>query len=138
MAEYPEKKPYSLTQMNIPVGGGIRLRLGTRYSVSTELLYRKTFTDYIDDVSTTYIDPVYFDTYLPAQDAIIARKIHDKTIGIVTPGVNRYEPGTQRGNHFNNDAYFSFVLKVGVRLGPVFENETQRRQAQQRRCPAFY
>ena len=138
MAEYPTKKPYSLTQMNLPVGAGLRLRVGPRYSVSTELLYRKTFTDYIDDVSTTYIDPIYFDQYLPAQDAAIARKIHDKTVGIVTPGVNRYEPGTQRGNHFNNDAYFSFVLKVGIQLGAQYSSPLERNQANQRRCPHFY
>ncbi|HMJ46005.1 MAG TPA: hypothetical protein VK498_01660 [Ferruginibacter sp.] len=138
MAEYPLKKPYSLTQFNIPLGAGLRVRVSSRYNVSTELLYRKTFTDYIDDVSTTYIDPVYFDKYLTPDNAIIARKIHDKTVGIVTPGVNRYEPGTQRGNHFNMDAYFSFVLKIGIRIGPVYENATERNQANQRRCPHFY
>lgn len=136
MAEYPGKKPYSLTQINIPMGGGIRRVFNDRYTASIELLYRKTFTDYIDDVSTTYIDPVYFNHYLSSEQAIIARAIHDKTVGIITPGVNRYEPGTQRGNSKNMDAYFSILLKFGIRLGD--SNDYTRRSRMQTRCPHFF
>ena len=136
-SEYPEKKPYSLTQMNIPMGLGVKIKMSPRITISPELLYRKTFTDYIDDVSTTYIDADYFDRHLSLQDATIARKIHDKTVGIVTPGVNRYEPGTQRGNSKNMDAYFSFVLKLGIRLGELGSDEDKRAR-RQTRCPHFY
>lgn len=138
MAEYPNKKPYSLTQINIPMGFGLKYQLSERLSLGTELLYRKTFTDYIDDVSTTYIDPNNFDTYLSAPQAAIARRIHDKTFGIVTPGVTRYSPGTQRGNSKNMDAYFSTVVKIGFRLGEVYGSNEQRRAARQTRCPHFY
>jgi hypothetical protein len=58
-------------------------------------------------------------------------------VGIVTPGVNRYEPGTQRGNSKNMDAYFSTLLKLGIQLGPGGTAE-ERRQARQTRCPHFY
>ena len=136
-AEYPEKKPYSLTQMNIPMGLGIKVKISERVTLSPELLYRKTFTDYIDDVSTTYIDPDLFDVHLTPPDAAIARRIHDKTVGIVTPGINRYEPGTQRGNSKNMDAYFSFVLKLGIRLGELGSDE-DKRSRRQRRCPFVY
>ena len=136
-AEYPDKKPYSLTQMNIPMGVGLKTKISERVTLSPELLYRKTFTDYIDDVSTTYIDPALFDRYLSPQDAAIARQISDKTFGIVTPGVNRYAPGTQRGNSKNMDAYFSFVLKLGIKLGELGSPE-DRRAIRQTRCPHFY
>ena len=115
--QYPNRKPYSLTKMNIPYGGGFKYIISEKVNVGLEMLYRKTFTDYIDDVSTEYIDPNYFDTNLSAADAIIARAISDKTVGIVTPGVHRYAPGDQRGNPRNNDAYFSFLLKIGIRFG---------------------
>ena len=138
MAAYPEKKAYSLTQINMPMGGGLRIKLSEKVNTSFELLYRKTFTDYIDDVSTTYIDPNDFDANLTPEDAAIARKIHDKTIGIVTPGINRYEPGTQRGNSKNMDAYFSFVIKLGVRLGQAFESNPDRRALSHMRCPHFF
>jgi len=135
--EYPDKKTYSLTQFNIPMGFGVKVRVSERVTLSPELLYRKTFTDYIDDVSTTYIDPNLFDAYLSPEDAAIARKIHDKTVGIVTPGINRYEPGTQRGNSKNMDAYFSFVLKFGIKLGSLIGPEN-RRLLRQTRCPHYY
>ncbi|MEP6712524.1 MAG: hypothetical protein ABJA37_08920 [Ferruginibacter sp.] len=134
--QYPNRKPYSLTQLNIPLGGGLKIALSDRVNTAVELLYRKTFTDYIDDVSTTVIDPNDFYLNLSPADAAIASKIHDKTKGIVTPGVNRYPPGTQRGNPKNYDAYFSFVLKIGVQLG--YNNSSERNTARQTRCPHFY
>lgn len=138
MTEYPNKKPYSLTQYNIPMGAGIKYFLSDRFNISTEVLYRKSFTDYIDDVSTEYIDPALFDKYLSPTDAAIARQIHDKVYGIVTPGVTRYAPGTQRGNPRQDDAYFSFLMKFGVRLGPIYESDIQRKAAHQLRCPAKF
>lgn len=138
MAEYPESKPYKLTQYNIPMGAGIKYFLSDKFNISGECLYRKSFTDYIDDVSTNYIDPVYFDKYLSAADAAIARQISDKMYGIVTPGVNRYAPGTQRGNKNQDDAYFSFLMKFGVRLGQIYENEIQRKASRQLKCPAKF
>ena len=138
MTEYPNRKPYSLTQYNIPMGFGIKYFLSDRFNVSSEFLYRKSFTDYIDDVSTEYIDPALFDKYLSATDAAIARKIHDKVYGIVTPGITRYAPGTQRGNPKQDDAYFSFLMKFGVRLGSIYENDIQRKASHQSRCPAKF
>ncbi len=136
MAEYPDRKPYKKIQMNLPMGAGVKVAITPRVSTALELLYRKTFTDYIDDVSTEYIDPNYFDQYLSAADATIARKIHDKTFGVVTPGLTRYQPGTQRGNPKNNDAYFSLAVKLGIKIG--YDNSTDKRYAKQTRCPHFY
>lgn len=136
MPQYPNSKPYSLTQLNIPLGGGIKIALKGRINMAFELLYRKTFTDYIDDVSTNYIDPNDFYLNLSAADAAIASKIADKTVGILTPGLNRYPPGTQRGNVNNKDAYFSFLIKLGLRLG--YNNSRERNVAMQTRCPHFY
>ena len=136
--EYPNRKNYALTQVNIPMGLGAKYYLSDRVNLSLEFLYRKTFTDYIDDVSTTYIDPALFDKYLSPQNAIIARAISDKVIGIVTPGVTRYSPGTQRGNASQMDAYFSVSLKFAVRLGPIFNNIYDREAASHMRCPARF
>ena len=135
MTQYPDRKPYKLTQLNIPMGFGIKYDLTEKVTIGTELLYRHTFTDYIDDVSTNYIDPVYFSQYMSAQDAAIARKIHDKMFGIVTPGVSRYAPGTQRGNPKQNDAYFSTLVKVGIKLG---SNDVDRKALRQTKCPFLY
>lgn len=138
MKEYPGRTPYKLTQYNIPIGAGLKYFLSDRFTLSTEFLYRKTFTDYIDDVSTFYIDPKFFDQYLSAADALDARKVHDKTYGIVTPGITRYEPGTMRGNPKQADAYFSLFLKIGVRLGPIYESSFQKNAVRQARCPHVF
>ena len=116
-AEYPERKNYKLTQMNLSYGAGLKYMVSGSINLGLELLYRKTFTDYIDDVSTRYINPVYFDKYLSAADAVIANKISDKTTGTAIPGLGRYAPGNKRGNTNRNDAYFSFLLKFSFRLG---------------------
>lgn len=138
MPEYPYSQPYKLTQINIPYGGGIKYFLSDRINISAELLYRKTFTDYIDDVSKKYIDPINYTKYLSSQEAGLAYKLSDKSIGIIYPGMTRYPAGTQRGDLKDNDSYFSIVLKFGVRLGEIYESSFARRAARQTRCPSVY
>ena len=138
MGEYPNSKPYKLTQMNIPIGGGIKYYASDRINFSMEVLYRKTFTDYIDDVSKTYVDPKNFAKYLPASSAAIAARIYDKTIPIIFPGMTRWPEGTQRGDNKNGDTYFSVVARIGVRLGPIESSSFAKRAARQTRCPSVF
>ena len=138
MPEYPYSQPYKLTQLNIPLGAGLKYFVTDRINVSMEVLYRKTFTDYIDDVSTKYIDPANYTKYLTAQDATLAYKLSDKSIGIIYPGMTRYPAGTQRGDTKDGDTYFSVVMKIGVRLGEIYESSFARRAARQTRCPVVY
>ena len=136
--EYSQRKDYSLTQVNIPMGFGAKYYLSDKVNLSLEVLHRKTFTDYIDDVSTTYIDPNLFDKYLSPQNSVIAREIYDKTSSIYVAGAARFSPGDQRGDPKQNDAYFSVSLKFAIRLGPVFDNIYNRRAASHMRCPARF
>ena len=138
MPEYPYSKPYKLTQINIPFGGGLKYYISDRINLSAEFLYRKTFTDYIDDVSTKYIDPANYTKYLTPSEASLAYKLSDKAIGIIYPGMTRYPAGTQRGDTKDGDTYFSVVMKIGVRLGEIYESSFARRAAKQTRCPAVY
>ena len=138
MPEYPYSKPYKLTQVNIPIGAGLKFYASDRLNLSAELLYRKTFTDYIDDVSTKYIDPAIYNKYLPAQEAALAYKLSDKSIGIIYPGMTRYPANTQRGDTKDGDTYFSVMLKIGLRLGEIYESSFSRRASRQVRCPAVY
>ncbi|HEV2481418.1 MAG TPA: hypothetical protein VGS79_17220 [Puia sp.] len=113
--EYPDRKMYSLTQPNIPMGFGAKYFLSNAVNISAEVLHRKTFTYYIDDVSTTYIAPSLFYKYLSPSQAAIAVAVSNKSVdGYNTPG---YEPGDKRGDHTQYNAYFSFNLKVSIRLG---------------------
>ena len=44
--------------------------------IGMEVLHRKTFTDYIDDVSTTYIDNNLFGQYLTSEQAAMANQLY--------------------------------------------------------------
>lgn len=48
--------PYSLIQPAIPYGAGVKFSLGKLWNLTVDFGQRKTFTDYIDDVSTDWPD----------------------------------------------------------------------------------
>ncbi len=131
-AEYPDSKPYSLTQMNLLIGFGFKYYVKENLYVGFEILHRKLFTDYVDDVSHNYyIDPIYFDKYLSPADAAEARQLYYR--GIYTfPASRPYQQFAQRGDPRQNDAYFSGILRLGWR----FNNGDARRK--QLKCPVFY
>lgn len=132
--EYPQRKEYSLTQQEMLIGGGFKYYIKENIYIGFEILHRKTFTDYLDDVSTQYIDPYYFDVHLTPENAIIARQLfyREKLItGVTRPYINY-----QRGDPKQNDAYFSGLLRFGWRFnGANSPNERARRQL---KCPVFY
>ncbi len=133
-SEYPNRKPYALTQINIPLGGGVKYILTEKVTLGLELLYRKTFTDYIDDVSTSYIDKSLFSKNLPASDAYLATRLFDKT-----PSSNgRTASVVKRGNSNQNDTYFSFALKLGIKLAHNFDSDEERNASRSVRCPARF
>lgn len=51
------QKPYALTQLALPFGGGIKYNISDNVRVALEVGLRKLFTDYLDDVSGNYADP---------------------------------------------------------------------------------
>jgi hypothetical protein len=54
--DYPE--PYQKFGISIPFGLGVRYKLDRYWDMSFELGWRKTFTDYLDDVSTGYANKI--------------------------------------------------------------------------------
>jgi hypothetical protein len=130
--EYPDRKEYSLTQINIPFGVGIKYFFNENINVSFEIIHRKTFTDYIDDVSTTYIDPSLFYKYLPFSEAKIADEMSNKSPLRGIPG-SGYNPGDKRGDPSQDDAYFTAGFKLAIRLGAG----TGREWRNSTRCPVL-
>jgi len=114
-AEYPDRTEYKLTQVNIPMGVGAKYFLSETVNLSLEIILRKTFTDYIDDVSTSYVDPALFYTYMPLPQAQLAERMANKT-GEQLSSNTRYFPGDKRGTPTKNDAYYSVQFKLGFRL----------------------
>jgi Domain of unknown function (DUF6089) len=50
------KDKYSRAQISIPFGIGLNYRLNRQMNIGYEIGWRKTFTDYLDDVSGKYVD----------------------------------------------------------------------------------
>ena len=131
-AEYPDSKPYKLTQKNILGGVGFKYYIKENAYIGFEILHRKLFTDYVDDVSNNYyIDPIYFDQYLSATDAVKARRLYYR--GTYSfPATRPYEEFAERGDPKENDAYFSSILRFGWRIGGIDA------RSKQLKCPVFY
>ena len=55
---FPEKEKYSLIQYSIAMGGGFKIAVNPSFNIILEYGARKTFTDYLDDVSTTFVGGV--------------------------------------------------------------------------------
>jgi hypothetical protein len=113
LPQYPEQKPYSLTQFALPFGGGIKYALSDRVRIGAEIGIRKLFTDYLDDVSTNYAD----ENDLIAERGEIAAALAYR--GDEVPGGNPVYPlkGEQRGSAQQKDLYYLTGLTVSFRLG---------------------
>ena len=117
--EYPSRKPYKLSQISFPVGAGLRYELGPSLNLRAEFLYRILATDYLDDVSTKYIDPSAFASNLSGadlQNAILLASNQRTNTGSNSVEFRKSEGGI-RGNPKNNDSYFTFNIKIGFSLG---------------------
>ena len=130
MAEYPERKDYSLSQFEVLMGFGFKYYMKESMYVGFEILHRKTFTDYVDDVSTSYIDPSLFDIYLTPENAIIAKQLMYRE-NLHDPSITRPYINDQRGDPKDLDAFFSSILRIGWRLKNSGSNN-------QLKCPVFY
>lgn len=55
LSGFADKQPYKKVQICLPIGSGFHINLGKRMALICEASLRKTFTDYLDDVSTSYV-----------------------------------------------------------------------------------
>jgi opacity protein-like surface antigen len=106
--EFNDRKRYALTQMAIPIGAGFKFKLSHNWSLGVEYGARITFTDYLDDVSGTYVDP----TRLQAQYGPMSAAMSLRT---PTYDPNRLE-GSTRGNESTRDLYGIFGVTLTYRI----------------------
>jgi hypothetical protein len=130
---YPQRKPYSLTQPAIPFGGGVKYAINDNLRIGVELGLRKLFTDYLDDVSTTYVDP---NDLLAAKGQLAVDMSYR---GDEVPGGNTVYPakGAQRGNDKHKDWYYFFGIHLTYRLGASggFFGGNNKRNNKRYGCP---
>jgi hypothetical protein len=110
MAEYPDREPYKAVNLFVPVSFGINYFLNEGLGLHLECTWRKSFTDYVDDVSTRYIDPALFEKYLSPEQAALARTLHDRS-GEINGGRNIGHEGAIRGLK-SKDSWVSLSLGI--------------------------
>jgi hypothetical protein len=129
LAAYPDRKNYSLSQLAIPFGGGIKYQTNNGLQFALELGLRKTFTDYLDDVSTNFVDQNILLAERGAQAVAIAYRGDE-----VNPLAAYPADGTQRGNPKYKDWYYFTGLKVSKVL--LNRDGLMSKRSKQLACPA--
>lgn len=105
-----DTKPYNTKHISIPFGGGLKMMVTDIIGVSFEAGFRKTFTDYIDDVSGNYADFTALNNYNPISAELAFRSDEIKS-GSTYPST-----ATLRGNPKNKDYYYFGLIKLQANL----------------------
>jgi hypothetical protein len=109
---YPERKQYSSMAISIPFGAGVKYALNEQTNIGFEILHRFTNTDYLDDVSKTYVDPAAFPPN-PDGSPSNAFLLHDRSYELGEPiGI----PNRQRGNSRQKDQFVTALIYVTFNL----------------------
>ena len=101
---FQDRKKYALTQFSIPMGGGFKIAVNKTFNIILEYGIRKTFTDYLDDVSSTYTGGNLIDM------SPLATEMSDKSLN--GPQAKDF----QRGNTKNNDWYTFTGITLSFKL----------------------
>lgn len=136
LAGYTDKKPYNLTQLAIPFGGGVKYALTEKIRVGIEGSMRYLFTDYLDDVSTSYANQA---DLLAAKGQIAVDMSYrgDETFG------SPFYPtkGEKRGSPDVKDFYYYAGISLSVGLSSGSGNGGYGRGIRGRAktgCPSVY
>lgn len=105
---------YLSVQPAIVYGGGIKFSLNYRWSINVEINARLLFTDYLDDVSTTYPNP----DELGRQRGDLAVILSDRSIEELN-NLGLGEPGRQRGDATRNDKYAFGIISLNYYFGQL-------------------
>lgn len=114
---YPERPLPNRINVAVFGGGGIEFRVTQKLRLDFDISIRKSYTDYIDDVSTTYPDPYL----LSAANGPLAVKYSYR--GDEIPGGNSQFPtGAQRGNPGTDDWYHIVTIRFRY---PIFDKSVE-------------
>jgi hypothetical protein len=103
---------YKLNQIAANYGGGFKILCRDIFIVQLELLYHKTFTDYLDDVSGNYYNP----TTLKKVYGDASAYLSNPTTTIYNYDASGYS-NTQRGDATTKDSYLITSISVSYLFG---------------------
>lgn len=130
LPQYPDRNFYSVINASFPIGGGFKFMVGNTMMVSAELGLRYTTTDYLDDVSKSYVNMDTLKAFRgsKAVDMSYRGKDHLEWDG------NYPNYGFQRGDMKTNDWYWT----VGVNVAIYFDSFGNLKEYIQTRCPRIF
>jgi len=108
-----DSRKYSKFSMCFPVGVGVKYWLRPGINLGVEIADRLTLTDYLDDVSTTYVGASNYPTD-PANPNP-AYYLQDRSIEI-DPNNTLGRVGKQRGNSNTKDQYLMVLVQLSFQL----------------------
>lgn len=109
---YPDRKPYSSMGICLPFGVGAKYAINDRMNIGVEIAHRFTNTDYIDDVSKTYVGIDKFPSGPDGQPSVAAL-MQDRSYETGVPiGVE----GRQRGLPKQKDQYMIAEITFSLNL----------------------
>ncbi len=103
---------YRRVSFAIPIGGGIKISVGQSVGIGIQVSARRTFTDYLDDVSTTYPD---LNNLRANRGADAAYYSDPGAFNDSLPNYPVYE-GKQRGTPSDKDWYLFGTFTLWVRM----------------------
>ena len=127
---YPDRKEYSNINMSFPFGGGFKFFIGHTLMFTTEVGFRYTNTDYLDDVSKSYVN---LDT-LAAYKGTLAKAMAYRGNTLNNWDHNNPNYGFQRGDSKANDWYYY----VNISMTIYFRAFGNAKEYLKTRCPGFY
>ena len=104
------RKKYHRFSGCVPIGLGGKYGINKNLSIGFEMGIRYTFTDYLDDVSTSYVDP----TVLVNTKGALAANIADPSLSTINGQTNA---GEQRGDPRHKDVYMMMMFNVNYKFG---------------------
>ncbi len=113
--QYPDRKPYGSMAFCVPFGVGVKYNLTERMNIGFEIVHRFTNTDYLDDVSKTFVDPSIFPR-LPDGTPSIAELMQDRSYETGEPIGFVNGTARQRGYPKQKDQYVMAELTLSFNL----------------------
>lgn len=106
-----ENQRYRLMQISVPMGIGVKHALTRNLIVGFEAGWRKTFTDYLDDVSNTYANTT--------AGGATYRSLVDRSYEVSPDGRPLASQGDVRGDPNLKDWYFQTAFSISYRFTPI-------------------
>ena len=109
----PTRKNYSTVQLCIPLGIGFKYTIDRQWGLGLEFGIRKTFTDYIDDCSTTYVD---LSQYQDGEQYDVGQFLANPSDRSDPEAVRITAPGQQRGDPRYKDSYMFAIFSLNYKI----------------------